>query len=189
MVGLGRPSRAAFGCFLATTGFLALVAVAAIAYAVVGPASSSGPVRIVAATLGGIFVLLVAGLLLVTVRAARGRQGLAFDAGGVWWRSERQLVRIGWDDLQAVGTTPPLKIKGIRTSAPRTPSVHLWPADDALLRDHPELTNRVSAGEPPREDLPTVRISFALESTAAEAEVGPAVERFAPALWVGNSGS
>ncbi|HEX3789451.1 MAG TPA: hypothetical protein VHW44_16425 [Pseudonocardiaceae bacterium] len=184
VVELARPSRAAFGCFALTTAFLAVVAVAALTYAAIGPSSSSTALRWLAAVLGVIFLLLVAGLVAVTVKAARGVQGLAFDADGVRWRSDRAVVRLEWAELAAVRIVQPIKIRGIRTSAPKAPSVQFWPADNDLLRRHPELTNQVAAGDAPRPELSTLRLSFALASAEAEPQVSAAVERFAPALWI-----
>jgi hypothetical protein len=183
---LGRPTRAALGCFGGTTLFLALVALAALSYAVFdqpGPHDAPQSLRVVAAVLGGIFLLIVVGLVVVALRVVRGRQGVAFDATGVWWRADRTLVRLPWSDIAAARVVTPVRIRGVRTSAPKTPAVELCPVDEQVVRRHPELTDRVTAGEPLHPDLTTLRFAFRLSCPDDERPVADALARFAPEQW------
>ncbi|HEX3650451.1 MAG TPA: hypothetical protein VHV49_18650 [Pseudonocardiaceae bacterium] len=187
VVELGRPTRVALGCFGATTVFLALVALAALSYsifAVPGPATAPPALRPVAAVLGVIFLAMVCGLVAVAVRAVRHRQGLAFDADAVWCRTERATVRLPWTDLAAVRVVAPTVPKGVRTSAPRTPTVELCPAAEATVRRHPELADSVTGGEPVRPGLPSLRFAFHLSSVDDRQAVAAALDRLAPELRV-----
>jgi hypothetical protein len=179
-VELGRPSRAAFGCFGSTTAFLAVVAAAAIGCAVVGPASFSTALRWVAAVLGVLFLALAAALVLVAVRAGRVRQGLALDAEAVWWRSDAVLVRLPWSELAAARMVEPVRIRGLRTSTPRVPALQLAPPDEDTVRRHPDLLGAVTAGEPLRPELPTLRFTFQPSSAEDAAAIAAALTRFAP---------
>jgi hypothetical protein len=190
VVELGRPTRAALGCFGLTTVFLAVIALPALSYAVFGapgPASAPGSLRAVAGVLGAVFLVIVVGLALVAVRAVRARQGLAFDADGAWWRLDGDLLRLPWAELAAARLVTPVVVRGMRTSAPRTPTVELCPVDDAVIREaaatRPRLADRVTAGEPPAPGLPALRFAFRLSSAADEGAVVAALERFAPAQW------
>ena len=180
IVELGRPTTRAFGCFGLTTLFLAVVAAAAIGYAVAGPPSSNTPLRWLAAVLGGVFVLLAAGLVAVAIRAGRVRQGLALDADAVWWRSDAVLVRLPWTDLAAARMVEPVRIRGMRSSVPKAPSVQLSPVDEATLKRYPQLLDAITAGEPPRPELPGLRFTFRLSSAADGETVSAALTRFAP---------
>jgi hypothetical protein len=182
IVELGGLTRIALGCFGGTTLFLAVVALAALGYAVFDhPAASA--LRAVAAVLGALFALMVVGLTFVVVRALRHRQGLAFDAEAVWCRPERALVRLPWSELALVRVVPPAFAKGVRTSAPRTPTVELCPVDEAVVLRYPALAESVTSGEPVRPDLPALRFAFPLSSSADEPTVAAAVARFAPDKW------
>lgn len=187
IVELGRPTRKAFGCFVVTTVFLALVALAALSYAIFavpGPATAPPALRPVAAVLGVIFLAMVCGLVAVTVRVVRHRQALAFDADAVWCRTERATVRLPWTDFAAVRVVAPVVPKGVRTSAPRTPVVELCPAAEATVLRHPELADSVTGGEPVRPDLPALRFAFRLSSDDDRPAVDAALDRFAPQLRV-----
>lgn len=187
VVALGGPTRVALGCFGLTTLFLAVVALGALSYAVLGtpgPVAAPGSLHVVAGVLGGLFLLIVLGLAAVAVRAVRHRQGLAFDADAVWCRPERALVRVPWAEIGAVRVVPPVVIKGIRTSAPRTPAVELCPVDEAAVRRYPELADSVTAGEPVRPELPALRFAFRLSSSADGQTVASATARFAPDKWL-----
>jgi hypothetical protein len=187
VVELGRPSRAALGCFGLTTLFLAALAVAALSYAVSGwpgPRVAPPALHSVAAVVGGIFLLIVVVLGTVAVKAVRGRQGLAFDSGGVWWRADRTLVRLPWSDIAVARlVTPPARVRGVRTSTPRTPAVELCPKDVQTIRQYPALTDRVSGGAPVAPGLPAMRFVFRLPSVADSEPVGAAIARFAPDQW------
>jgi len=180
IVELGRPTRAAFGCFGLTTLFLAVIALAAVGYAVAGPPSSNTALRWVAAVLGGVFVLLVGVLVVVAVRANRIRQGLAVDADAVWWRSDAVLVRLPWTDLAAAELVEPVHIRGLRSSTPKAPSVQLHPVDEDTLKRYPRLLDAVTAGEPAAPGRPSLRFTFRLLSTADGEAVAAALDRFRP---------
>lgn len=187
VVELDRPTRRAMGCFGLTTAFLAIVALAALSYAIIGepgPAGAPATLRPVAAVLGVLFLIMVAGLVVVAVRALRPHQGLAFDAEGVWWRADRSVLRLPWADLAAVRVVPSVRVKGVRTSAPRTPTVQLCPVDDEAVRRYPVLADWVTGGEPVREGLPRLRFAFGLSSVDDESTVAAAVARFAPDRWL-----
>jgi hypothetical protein len=187
LVELGRPTRIALGCFGGTTVFLAFVALAALSYAVFtwpGPVTAPPALRPVAAVLGVLFLAMVCGLVAVAVRVVRHRQALAFDAAAVWCRTERATVRLPWSELAAVRVVAPIVPKGMRTSAPRTPTVELCPAAEATVRQHPELAESVTGGAPVRPDLPTLRFAFRLSSADDEPVVEAALDRFAPDLRV-----
>jgi hypothetical protein len=127
--------------------------------------------------LGGIFLVIVVVLAAVAVKAVRGRQGLALDADGVWWRADRTLVRLPWSDIAAARlVAPPVRVRGARTSAPRTPAVELCPVDVETVRRYPALTHLVVGGA-------TMRFVFRLASAADGAVVGGAIARFAPGQW------
>lgn len=190
VVELGHPTRAALGCFGFTTVFLAAIALPALSYAVFGtpgPVSASGTLRAVAAVVGAVFLVIVAGLAVVAVRAVRTRQGLAFDAGGAWWRLDGDLLRLPWDELAVARLVAPVVVRGMRTSAPRTPTVELCPVDDSVIRraaaSRPRLADRVTSGEPPAPGLPALRFAFRLPPGADEGAVVAALERFAPRQW------
>jgi hypothetical protein len=190
VVELGRPTRAALGCFGVTTLFLALVALAALSYAVFGhpgPSDAPSSLRVVAAVVGGIFALIVVGLVAVAVRAVRGRHGIAFDTTGVWWRADRASARLPWSEIAAARVSTPVRVRGVRTSAPRTPAVELCPVDEQVIRRYPALTNLVTAGEPFRADLPLLRFTFRLSSADDEGSVADALARFAPEQWAEGS--
>lgn len=188
VVELGRPTRMALGCFGATTAFLAVVGLAALSYAIFGvpgPQGAPSTLRPVTAVLGVLFLLMVAGLVLVTVRATRPRQGLAFDADGVWWRADRALVRLAWHDIGLVRVVAPVPPKGVRTSAPRTPIVEVCPVDEATIRRWPALAGSVTGGEPVRDDLPRLRFAFRLSFADDGPTVAAAVAMLAPDRWAG----
>ena len=191
VVELGRPSRAALGCFGLTTLFLAAVALAALSYAVFGqpgPRVAPPALHSVAAVLGGIFLLIVVVLGTVAVKAVRGRQGLAFDPGGVWWRADRTLVRLPWSDIAVARlVTPPVRVRGVRTSTPRTPAVELCPKDVQTIRRYPALTDWVTGGEPVAPGLPAMRFAFRLPSVADGGPVTAAIARFAPDQWAAGA--
>lgn len=183
---LGRPTRMALGCFGSTTVFLALVALAALSYGITGePGPSGAPpaLRPVATVLGVVFLAIVTGLAMVTVRATRPHQGLGFDADALWWRSDRSVTRLPWQDVAVVRVVGPTVPKGVRTSAPRTPTVQVCPADEATIRAYPALAEQVTGGEPVRDGLPRLRFAFRLSSTEDGATVAAAVTRFAPERW------
>ncbi|HEX4725436.1 MAG TPA: hypothetical protein VH333_23185 [Pseudonocardiaceae bacterium] len=186
VVELGRPSGIALGCFGLTTLFLAAVALAALSYAVFhvpGPSTAPPSLRVVAAVLGGIFLLIVVGLATIAVKAVRSRQGLALDADAVWWRSDRTLVRLPWSDIAAVRLVTPQRVRGQRSSIPRTPAVELCPVDGATIRRYPALTDRVTGGEPIRPGLPSLRFTFRLPSVADGTTVSDTIARLAPVQW------
>lgn len=187
IVDLIRPTRRALGCFLVTTVFLACVALAAVSYAIFtvpGPVDAPPALRPVAGVLGGLFLAIVCALVMVAVRAVRRRQALALDADGVWCRTERAVVRLPWSELAAARVVAPTVPKGVRTSAPRTPTLELCPADETTVRRHPELADSVTGGEPVRPDLPALRYAFRLASTGDQPAVAAALDRFAPDLHV-----
>ena len=179
-VELGGPTRAAFGCFGATTGFVALVAAAALTYAL-----TAARHRVVLGVVGGVLLLIVVVLLVVLVLAVRHRQALVIDAGGVGVRTARGTTLLPWPDIAVVRVVEPDVPKGMRTSAPRTPAVEVCPADESTVRFHATaLADFVAAGEPPRPELPSMRFAFRLASAAATEVVAGAVHRFAPGKWV-----
>jgi hypothetical protein len=189
VVALGRPTRAALGCFGLTTLFLAAVALAALSYAVFdepGPTDAPAALRVVAAVLGALFLLMVVGLATIAVRALRHRQGVAFDADAVWWRGERAVVRLPWAEIAVVRVVAPVIVKGMRTSAPRTPSVEVCPLVESTVLGHPELADQVTSGEPVRPDLPGLRFTFRLSSADDEPVVADAVARFAADRWTAD---
>jgi hypothetical protein len=186
---LGRPTRAALGCFGLATLFLAAVALAALSYAILdtpGPPHAPPALRVVAAVLGSLFLLMVLALAAVAVRVVRHRQGVAFDSDAVWWRTERDLVRLPWAEIAVVRSVPPVVIKGARSSVPRTPRVEVCPVDEATVRRYPALAGSVTSGEPVRPDLPALRFVFRLSSGADEPAVADAVRRFAPGRWAAD---
>jgi hypothetical protein len=191
VVELGRPTRAALGCFGLTTLFLAAVALAALSYALFGqpgPRDAPPSLRLVAAVLGGIFLLIVVVLGAVAVKAVRGRQGLALDADGVWWRADRTLVRLPWSDIAAARLVgPPARVRGARTSTPRTPAVELCPVDIETIRRYPALTDWVTGGEPVGPGGSTMRFAFRLPSVADGEAMGEAMARFAPVQWAAGT--
>jgi hypothetical protein len=192
VVELGRPSRAALGCFGLTTVFLAVVALAAVSYAIFrvpGPTAAPGALRVVAAVLGGIFLLIVVGLGTVAVKAVRSRQGLALDAHGVWWRADQALVLVPWSDIAAARLVTPPKVRGARSSTPRTPAVELCPVDDDTIRRYPALTDRVTGGEPIRPGLPRLRFTFRLPSVTDGRSVADMIARLAPDQWAAGTTS
>lgn len=167
----------ALGCFGLTTAFLAVIALGGLAYAGFDQTASTG-LRIVAGVLGVVFLVMVVGLVMVNVRAVRRRPGLAFDADAVWCRTERSLIRLPWDEIAVVRVVAPKLPK--RTSAPRTPIVEICPVGESTVRSHPELAERIAAGEPVRPDLPSLRFAFHLSAAVDEAAVDAALDRFAP---------
>lgn len=190
VVELGRPTRVALGCFGLTTLFLAAVALAALSYAVFhvpGPSTAPPSLRVVAAVLGGIFLLIVIGLATIAVKAVRSRQGLALDADAVWWRADRTLVRLPWSDIAAARLVTPQRVRGQRSSTPRTPAVELCPVDGATIRRYPALTDRVTGGEPIRPGLPSLRFTFRLPSVADGTTVSDTIARLAPAQWAAGT--
>lgn len=190
VVELGRPTRAALGCFGLTTLFLAAVALAAISYAIFrvpGPRDAPGSLRGVAAVLGGIFLVIVVGLAVIAIKAVRSRQGLALDAAGVWWRADATLVKLPWSDIAAARLVTDVRVRGIRSSAPRTPSVELCPVDGETIRRYPALTDRVTFGEPVRPGLPNLRYTFRLPSVTAGETVSATIARLAPAAWAAGT--
>lgn len=190
VVELGRPTRAALGCFGLTTLFLAAVALAALSYAVFrepGPRTAPPSLRVVAAVLGGIFLLIVLGLGTIAVKAVRSRQGMAVDADAVWWRADRTLVRLPWSDIAAARLVTPTRIRGQRTSTPRTPAVELCPVDEQTVRRYPALADRVTGGEPARPGLPALRFAFRLPSVEDGPRMAEALARFAPVQWAAGT--
>jgi hypothetical protein len=191
VVELGRPTRAALGCFSLTTLFLAAVGLAALSYALFGqpgPRGAPPSLRPVAAVLGGIFLLIVVVLAMVVVKAVRGRQGLALDADGVWWRADRTLVQVPWTDISAARlVAPPARVRGVRTSTPRTPAVELCPVGIETIRRYPALTDWVTGGEPIGPDGSTIRFAVRLPSVSDGDAVGAAIARFAPGQWAAGT--
>jgi len=190
VVELGRPTRAALGCFGLTTLFLAAVAVAALSYAVFrvpGPRTAPSSLRSVAAVLGAIFLVIVIGLAVIAVKAVRSRQGLALDADAVWWRADATLVKLPWSDIAAARLVTDERIRGVRSSTPRTPAIELCPVDGETIRRHPALTDRVTGGDPIRPGLPSLRYTFRLPSVAAGTTVSATIARLAPTQWAAGT--
>lgn len=183
-VEVGRPRKAALGCFGVVTLFLAILAVAAFSYAaglVVNKTSGTpGSLRVVAVVLGIVFVVIVVCLVVVTVKAVRGRQGLGFDARAVWWRDGEHLVELPWTDVAAARLVRPAKQRGGRSSLPVTPTVELYPTSVDTLRDYPQLVDKVISGEPAKPELSLLRFSFRLPDVDAADLVESAMGRFAP---------
>jgi hypothetical protein len=183
VVELGRPTRAALGCFGLTTAFLAAIGLAALSYAVFGvpgPGTAPGGPRVVTAVLGGIFLLIVVGLGVTMVKAMRSRQALALDAAGVWWRADSAPVLVPWSDIAAVQVVTPGKVRGARTSTPRTPAVELCPVDDDTIRRYPALTDQVIGG------APCLRFVFRLPMAAGKS-VADTIARLAPDQWAAGT--
>jgi hypothetical protein len=183
-VEVGRPKALAIGCFGVVTLFLAVLAVAAFSYAagavVNKTAGTSASLRVVAVVLGIVFVVIVVSLIVVTVKAVRGRQGLGFDQRAVWWRDGAQLVELPWGDIAAARLVRPKKARGGRSSTPVTPTVELYPTSVDTLREYVALVDKVVSGEPARPELPVLRFSFRLPDPATADQVESAVGRFAP---------
>ena len=183
-VEIGRPKPVAVGCFGLVTLFLAILAVAAFTFAanvrVNKSASSAGSLRVIAVVLGIVFAVIVVFLFVVTVKALRTRQGLAFDERAVWWRDGAELVTLPWTDISAARLVRPVTIRGRRSSQPLAPSVELYPASMDALRAHQGLMNKVAAGPPPREGLPKLRFSFSLPGADTADLVEATMGRFAP---------
>lgn len=183
-VEIGRPKPVAVGCFGLVTLFLAILAAAAFTFAanlrVNKSAGSAGSLRVLAVVLGIVFAMIVVFLFVVTVKALRTRQGLAFDERAVWWRDGTELVELPWPDITAARLVRPEHTRRRRSSRPVTPSVELYPADMAALRGHQGLMTKVAAGEPVRSGLPRMRFSFSLPGSAAADLIEAAMGRFAP---------
>lgn len=187
VVPLGGTTRTALGCFGLTTLFLAVVAVAALSYSVFGvpgPAHATRSLHVVAAVLGGLFLLIVIGLGAVAVRAVRGRHAIAFDAAAVWCRPDRVPVRMPWQDIAVVRVVGPHVVKGIRTSTPRTPAVEITLVSEDAVRNYRALAGSVTSGEPVRDGLPTLRFAFRLAADGDRRTVTDAVTRFAQDTWM-----
>lgn len=183
-VEIGRPKPVAVGCFGLVTLFLAILAAAAFTFAanlrVNKSASSAGSLRVLAVVLGIVFAVIVVFLFVVTVKALRMRQGLAFDERAVWWRDGDELVELPWTDIAAARLVRPKKARGRRSSQPLAPSLELYPADMAALRGHQGLMTKVAVGEPVRSGLPTMRFSFSLPGSDTADLVESTMGRFAP---------
>jgi hypothetical protein len=183
-VEIGRPKPLAMGCFGLVTLFLAILAVAAFTFAanlrVNTSASSAGSLRVIAVVLGIVFAVIVVFLSVVTVKALRARQGLAFDERAVWWRDGAELVELPWSELAAARLERPVKTRGRRSSQPLAPSVELYPTSMDALRAHQSLMTKVAAGTPPHAGLPKLRFSFSLPDAGAADLVEATMSRFAP---------
>jgi hypothetical protein len=183
-VEIGRPKPVAVGCFGLVTLFLAILAVAAFTFAanlrVNKSASSAGSLRVLAVVLGIVFAVIVVFLFVVTVKALRTRQGLAFDERAAWWRDGDELVELPWTDIAAARLVRPKKTRGRRSSQPLAPSLELYPADMAALRGHQGLMTKVAVGEPARSGLPRMRFSFSLPGSDTADLVESTMGRFAP---------
>jgi hypothetical protein len=189
IIEFGRPTARALGCLGMTALFLAALGLAAISYGltgVPGPRVAVGWFRPFAAVLGVVFVLVVAALVTAAVKTVRGRQGLAFDASGVWWRADELLVRVPWSDLVAARLVTPVKIRYLRTSSPQTTTVELVPVDDDTIRRYPQLTDKIIAGDA-LPGIPLLRFGFRLPSSDDATPVADALARFAPALLAAGS--
>ncbi len=192
VIEVGRPKPLALGCFGLTTLFLAVLAVAAISYAVGAVVNTTigtpTVLRVVAIVLGVVFILIVVGLLSVTVKAVRGRQGLAFDERAVWWQDGATLVELPWTDLAAARLVVPKKVRGARSSIPSTPTLELYPLDLDTLRGYPRLVDKVISGEPIGPELPVLRFSFRLPGSESAARAEAEVSRRAPVQWAAGQG-
>jgi hypothetical protein len=133
-----------------------------------------------------VFGLMVVALVVVTVRVVRQRQGVAFDADALWWRTERGLARLPWPEIDAVRVVAPVVIRGMRSSTPRTPRVEVCPVEEATVRRYPALADSITAGEPVRAELPVLRFTFRLPTAAHGPVVADAVTRFAPDRWLAD---
>jgi hypothetical protein len=187
IIEVGRPKPLALGCLGLTTLFLAVLAAAAFSYAAGAVVNTSlgapSALRIVAVVLGIVFIVIVIGLVGVTVKAVRARQGLAIDAGAVWWRDGARLVEVPWADIAAARLVFPKKIRGARSSTPVTPTLELFPADLDVLRGYPDLVDTVISGERLREDLPILRFSFQLPTSESAELAEAALRRHAARQW------
>lgn len=187
VIEVGRPKPMALGCLGLTTLFLTVLAIAALSYAagavVNTTAGTRGSLRIVAVVLGIVFIVVVIGLVMVTVKAVRGRQGLAFDAHAVWWRDGVALVRLPWTEVTAARLDVPKKVRGARSSNPITPTLELYPTDLDTLRGYPALVDKMISGAAPRPELPVLRLRFQLPTSESAEQAEAAVARFAPRQW------
>lgn len=184
-VEVGRPKAIAFGCFGVVIVFLAILAAAAFSYAagavVNRTAGTPGSLRVVAVVLGIVFVLIVVALIVITVQALRGQQGLGLDERAVWWRDGATLVELPWTDIAAARLVRPAPVRGGRSSVPVTPALELYPASVDTLRAYPGLVGKIISGEPVKPELPVMRFSFQLPDQASAEAVESAMGRFAPA--------
>lgn len=187
VIEVGRPKPMALGCLGLTTVFLTVLAVAALSYAagavVNTTAGTRASLRIVAVVLGVVFVVVVIGLIMITVKAVRSRQGLAFDAHGVWWRDGVALARLPWTEVAAARLDAPKKVRGARSSNPITPTLELYPTDLDTLRGHPALVEKMISGAAARPELPALRLRFQLPTEESAEQADAAVARFAPRQW------
>jgi hypothetical protein len=157
---------------------------------------------------GSIAVVL---MLLATILRMKRKPGLLIDARGVTWRMAApegsgdgdtalgdtavtdtpvtdtpvtdNPVTVGWHEVVAVGIgykRPPLSLAPLAQGY----MLEFYPANPMLDGRLPQL-HRVEEA-PPRPDLPPMRYRMLLPPLAnVPAEVGRAVQTFAPHLWIG----
>jgi hypothetical protein len=183
-----RPSRAAFGCVLCTALFFVASAAIAVIYAATGALFATRHpgipgLRITAAAFALLFLVVVAALVVAAVRVARTRHGVAFDAEGVWWRDGDRLVTIPWAEFGVARMVTPVFIRGLRSSAPRTPSLQLCPVGEETIRGRPVLADRATIVREDEPDGPKLWLTFQLLSAADAAAAAAAVRRHAPEQW------
>jgi hypothetical protein len=183
-----RPSRAAFGCVLFTALFFVASAAIAVIYAVGGAVFATRHpgitgLRVIAAVFAVLFLAVVAALVVAAVRVARTRHGVAFDAEGVWWRDGDRVATIPWAEFGRARMVTPVFIRGLRSSAPRTPTLQLCPVGDETIRGRPLLADRATIVREDDPIGPRLWLTFQLLSATDAAAAADAVQRHAPAQW------
>lgn len=186
-----RPTKPAIGCFTVIMLFLAAITATAIAYAVTAfGGTPSNAQRIAGAVAGGIFLLLLAFLLIATVSALRQVSGIAVDSSGLWWAHRESPALLPWSMLAAARLLP---ATGPKRGQSGRLTLELFPVDTETVTDavtgptaaQRRLRDKLAAGEPPEPDLPALRFAFRVpdEPTAQHAET--AVRAAAPSLrWL-----
>jgi hypothetical protein len=184
-----RPSRAAFGCVTLAALFFAVSAMVALGYAITGtpfaPAYTAAlGLRITAVVFAVLFLAVVVALVIAAVRVARTRHGVAFDSTGVWWRDGDRVAAIPWAEFGLARMTTPVFIRGLRSSAPRTPTLQLCPVTNDTLRSRRPLADRATIISEDEPTGPRLWLAFQLLSTADATAAAEAVRRYAPEQWV-----
>lgn len=153
--------------------------------------SWDGAERVIGGFFTGLFALLLLFFVVALVRRLIGGgaalPAVALDAAGVWFVRGTQQTLVAWSSIAGVGVGY-LRPPTVAVAAGSSPGMRKNFALELFLRSpRPDALAPWSATEPPpRPDLPADRLRYVLLSGTDRDDLGAAVERHAPTLWLGE---
>ncbi len=145
-----------------------------------------GLVRVIAAVIGVLLTALgIAGFAALLLAGNRLPRYVVDEQGIALW-SARGSDEVPWTHLAGVGVgykvSPRVSLARWREGF----ALELFPTDPDLRAAYPRAGQLIVVEDPPRPGLPGSRLRLVLADYGVERDVGAAVSRYAPALWLGR---